>query len=209
MNTKKNSLLFGAFLVVAGVYLLVADPLDANLKNLPYMAAGTVLLLLYFCKRKTMALVFGVLMTEVSLYSMLPTQIIKITLVHVLFFFVPGTIFLTLFLTKNKQGLLIPGSFLSWLGLGMVLSASITQFSSKPLMIICFGCAFLTVYLLGNLSFVRTYLYVGVLICFFGLVSLFRAVTLQRFTSMGWVAIIILTVLLITQSRRKNHGRKR
>lgn len=204
MRHKRNGALFGALLIIVGVFILFSRPYGLSLGYIPWLAAGSALLLLYYSKRATWSLALGALLFGLSLHAALISfGITALEQYAVLFFFIPGAIFMTLFLTKNRQGLLVPASVLLWAGVGLTLRKLPFLPARVSILALCLGMALITIYLLGNARISRGYLFFGAIVCLLGLYPLVKPLSFSFDSGkIGGTAIVLLGVILIVRAFR-------
>ena len=155
MNDKKNQALIGVILVVVGLYSLLSQWVDLpfiKMRNLPVLFVATALLLLYYTKRKTWALVTGMTIGFLGIIGVFPRVYINAgTIIAPMVFIIPGSIFMILYFSKRMTGFLIPASILIWFGIfiGLLVSGLATGMMAPTLFFGSMGVAFITMYILG------------------------------------------------------------
>ncbi len=208
---KNNNVIFGVILLVISVLALVQTFVDINFGALSILFLGAAFLMLYRTKRKSWALILGTYMLYIGLgtfFSFFGLNIPFGVAIGSGFFVVPGAIFLVLFFTKNKTGLLVPASFLIWFGL-YILTSSLTSFAASKgisifngisnlnLFIIYLGFAMLMVFLLGKSTVSILYAYIGSsLIALSALKLLFSSIFKTSFSGNSSVTAIVSLVLI-------------
>jgi hypothetical protein len=155
MNEKKNQALIGIIIVVIGLYSLLSQWIDFSfirMRNLPTLFVAIALLLLYYMKRKTWALVMGMIIGFFGIVGVLPNNYINVgNFIAPMIFIIPGSIFMILYLSKRIIGFLIPGSILIWFGIfvGVIVSRIIKGMMVPAVFFGSLGTAFITMYILG------------------------------------------------------------
>lgn len=167
-NKNNNSFVIGLILLILGVSSLIQNIVKINYSSIPSLLLGISLVVLYITKRKFWALILGTYLFFLSLSSLFSSLGIKGFLVlSSTFFLAPGIISLILYFQKGGVLLLYQGSFLSWFGIFLALDR--VFINGSALLLICFGLAFLTIFLLGKGVASNTNAFVGMFFIFIGI----------------------------------------
>lgn len=210
MNDKKNQALVGVILVVVGLYSLLSQWVDLpfiKIKNLPVLFVATALLLLYYTKRKTWALVTGMLIGFLGIIGVFPRSINAGTFIVPMVFIIPGSIFIILYFSKRMIGFLIPGSILIWFGtfVGLTVSGLATGMMVPALFFGSIGAAFITMYILGHPGIGKWPLIPGCILLAFGFMFFmgFSVRVVTRFAPrIIPIAFIVIGFLLFIKGRK-------
>ena len=122
------------------------------MRNLPVLFVATALLLLYYTKKKTWALVTGMTIGFLGILGVFPRVYINAgTIIAPMVFIIPGSIFMILYFSKRMIGFLIPGCILIWFGtfVGLVVSGLAGGMMVPSIFFGSIGAAFITMYILG------------------------------------------------------------
>ena len=152
MNSRSNQILIGVIAILLGIFVFLQRYLRIDYSAITVAAAGFAFLLLYRTKGKSWSLCLGVYMLGfgmIGIFRGLLTGYVFEHLISILFFLSPGVIFMVLYYSKGKRGLLVPGCLLIWFAF-FLLSTMIPFLHSGAMFFFCLGLAFLTIYVIGK-----------------------------------------------------------
>ncbi len=211
MVSKPNQILIGIIIILLGIFALIQNVIRINYIFLAVTVCGFALLLLYKTKRKSWSLFFGCYMFIFGFYGILSNlKFIEPSgfLFAGLLFLIPGLVFIILYYSKNKRGLLLPASFLIWFGL-YIMSFSIHLFQSISggMFFVYIGMSFISVYLIEKHFLSKFTLYFGTLFIGLGVLILVGfsggiSVILNTPKMLSGI-IIVIGVLTILKALRK------
>lgn len=211
MNEKKNQILIGIILVVVGLYSLIAQWIHLpfiRMRNLPVLFVATALLLLYYTKRQTWALVVGMTLGFFGILGVFPSGYFNAgTFIAPMVFIIPGLIFMTLYFSKKIIGFLIPGSILLWFGIfiGLILTGMARGMMVPAVFFGSLGAAFITMYILGYPRIGKWPLIPGGILLAFGFMFFmgFSVGFIVRFAPIVIpIALIVIGILIALGSRK-------
>lgn len=204
MNSKSNKMLFGIIILLLGIFSLIQNEFGFSLTDLTILAGGFAFILLFKTKGKTWALIPGAFLSYLGIIGILDKLLPRYFMsnfIGAMFFIVPGIIFLVLFFSRSKSGLLIPASILIWLGIFVIIARMPFFVRTGSMFICCFGMSLITMYLLGKHFIKKLILYIGVGFVAFGVFSNFGIdVSFPRYSEISkffGIAMILSSILII------------
>jgi hypothetical protein len=215
MDSKLNGILIGVIMILIGLVSFLPGFSRVGPGYLTLTGAGFALLLLYKTKKKSWSLILG----SYSIVFGFLGLISRITgasggAFHMIgvgmLFIIPAMIYLVLFYDKNKQGLLVPGCLLLWLGI-YVSSFTFVWFArfSGAMFFIYTGCALFTVYLLDGHSRRDGSRRFGIILAIFGatllvvslLGGMFPLIRLSGYIK--WLVIAVGVIIIIKALKKR------
>lgn len=210
MEDKKNRLYLGLVLLVVGALSVFMNLFSVNMFQIVMLGAGVSLVLLYFTKRKSWALIVGAYLTFFSLFGMISWRLGHYAgnLFAAMFFVVPGVIFFTFFYHKNKRALLVPASMMFWFGVFILLSELWPfYYMGAGLVLYIIGLMFLTIYILGRDFLGNWSIKISLFFFIIGTIASFSFLspvrTIGRLGIIFPVILVLAGVLFIISSIRK------
>ena len=209
MNSKANQIVLGIIILLVGLFFLAQKSL-IHFTSFLFIFVGVAFILLFLTKRKSWALVLGVYITWFSFIDLITRFIdyhVTSSFLFASFFIATAMIFLVLYYTRNKTGLLIPASILFWFGIFTIITGiSVLPMANMPMLtfIICLAMAFFSAYFFGRGVVGRWALYTGM---FLGAIGLVTTVGFGGFLSgiqtLVALALIIGSLLFIARAIRR------
>ncbi|NLK21098.1 MAG: hypothetical protein GX308_03195 [Epulopiscium sp.] len=212
MSNKKNRTLIGIIIVVIGLFSLVNQWIRLpfiNANNLLLLFVATALILLYYTKKETWALVVGTITGFFGILGVFPNiHINTATFIAPSVFIMPGIIFMVLYFSKRNIGLLVPASILIWFGIFVFLIISgIARGMMVPAVFFgSMGASFVSMYILGYPKIGKWPLIPGGILLLFGFMF-FAGVSagfIVRFMPKLIPVILIFIGLFIVVKGRKS-----
>lgn len=203
MEFKSNQFLIGIILLSFGVITLLKNLFHINYLPISLLIVGFSFLMLYITKKKSWSLIIGVYSLCFGIANLLGTfgiTSINDSLGIIVFFGVPGIIFLVLFLDKNKRGLLMPSSIFIWMTIYIITSKFYIN-SNSSLFFLCMSMAFLMAYFLGKDFLGKWTFYISM---FLFIMSVYISMK-GKFILNPWLSptlIIIIGLILITKKNK-------
>ncbi len=200
MNYKSNRTLAGLIVVAIALYFLLKGT-SFSLTPFILIFSGLVLVLLFWTKRQSWALVLGMYVLFSGLHSLISPRLpgnVSNMLFSSALWVVPGITFFMLYLLKNKRGLLVPSMLFTWFGIFYLLSGLgifSTVISSGGLLVICFGLAFVCAFFIGRDFSKKMSLYTGILLTVCGII--FGTGMISSLTTVFLVVLLISGLLII------------
>lgn len=212
MDNKKNQALIGIIIVVIGLFALFSEWIGIPFigrSNFFALFIATALILLYFTKKKSWALVAGMTIGFFGVLGIFPNVYINTaTFIAPMVFIMPGIIFMILYFSKKNIGFLIPGSILTCFGIFifLVVSGLARGIMIPAVFFGTLGVAFLSIYVFGRNKTGKWPLIPGGILlgfgfCFFAGVSV--GFIFKFAPKLIPFALIIIGLLIIIKNSRK------
>lgn len=133
MKSRNEQILIGVSIVLIGILFIFRDSIFLDFGSVSLIILGLAFSLLYRTKKGIWTLFVGAFLIFIGcsgiILSYLPIKYISNILIVSLFLIISGACLLVLFFSKNKIGLLIPGTVLIALGVNNFIVTLIPQFS--------------------------------------------------------------------------------
>ncbi|MDR0958327.1 MAG: hypothetical protein LBM16_03860 [Clostridiales bacterium] len=180
MNQRRNQILFGLLILALGVFGFVGKSYTntfSRFLNFAALGAGMAMIWLYFNKRKTWALIIGVIITHFSVSNIISNLVgnfFNIDSIGAAFFIITGVIFFIISVSAYNEKILLPGCILIFIGLVVEFRFAPIIKNIDGLPIIAFGLSFIASCLFSKLrfgSFNRNQIFLGSIFIILGVIS--------------------------------------
>lgn len=208
MNSRKSRILLGILLLLFGISFFILKYFQIQYQIRFGVLLGSALILLYVAKGKSWALIFGCLVLMNQGFYFLQHFFENQNICAGISLMLPGSALLWLSWKKRKSICLVPGCFIIWTGIYIILTGFPFFMSiAGALFFFCFGLGYLMVYLIGKGRCSKWIFWLGIGNLFFGCLLIRgneNAAFLSEYISIAGAAFLVVAGLTILVKAMKN-----